>query len=83
MENTGCGLCNRKCRVDRDNGEKGFCGETSEIRCGRAALHMWEEPCISGTKLFDLDKHTTMLCGRNPVYREPVDREQCFSRDVS
>lgn len=50
LENTGCGLCNRKCRVDRDNGEKGFCGETSEIRCGRAALHMWEEPCISGTR---------------------------------
>ena len=34
LENTECGLCNRKCRVDRDNGEKGFCGETSEIRCG-------------------------------------------------
>ena len=50
LKNTGCGLCNRKCRVDRDNGEKGFCGETSEIRCGRAALHMWEEPCISGTR---------------------------------
>ena len=36
--------------ADRTAGEKGFCGETGEIRAARAALHMWEEPCISGTK---------------------------------
>ena len=28
----------------------GFCGMTDRIRAARAALHMWEEPCISGTK---------------------------------
>jgi putative pyruvate formate lyase activating enzyme len=38
------------CGADRKNGERGFCGETSEIRVARAALHMWEEPCISGTR---------------------------------
>lgn len=26
----------------------GFCGETDRVRVSRAALHMWEEPCISG-----------------------------------
>ncbi len=44
----GCRLCPRECNADRDNGEKGYCGETTQIRAARAALHMWEEPCISG-----------------------------------
>lgn len=43
-----CELCPRRCGAERENGIKGFCGETSEIRVARAALHMWEEPCISG-----------------------------------
>lgn len=43
-----CELCPRRCGADRENGIKGFCGETAEIRVARAALHMWEEPCISG-----------------------------------
>lgn len=32
----------------REDGEKGFCQETDHLRVARAALHMWEEPCISG-----------------------------------
>lgn len=43
-----CYLCPRKCGADRDNGQKGFCGVTNKIYIARAALHMWEEPCISG-----------------------------------
>lgn len=45
-----CFLCPRECGVNRNMDETGFCGETSELRLGRAALHFWEEPCISGTK---------------------------------
>lgn len=44
----GCVLCPRKCGADRQNGERGICQETEVIRVARAALHMWEEPCISG-----------------------------------
>ena len=44
-----CTLCPRNCRVDRENGRRGFCGVTgTTIKCARAALHRWEEPCISG-----------------------------------
>ena len=43
-----CDLCPRACRVDRSTGERGICGETDRLRVARAALHMWEEPCISG-----------------------------------
>lgn len=45
-----CTLCPRKCRADRDNGERGFCGETAQLTAARASLHLWEEPCISGTR---------------------------------
>ena len=43
-----CIICPRSCVVDRSIGEKGYCGETDKIRIARAALHFWEEPCISG-----------------------------------
>ena len=41
-------LCPRRCGADRKNGKTGICRETEELRAARAALHMWEEPCISG-----------------------------------
>lgn len=43
-----CTLCPRECHVDRTAGKKGFCGATDGLIVARAALHMWEEPCISG-----------------------------------
>lgn len=43
-----CRICPRNCGADRLMGERGFCGMPAEIYAGRAALHMWEEPCISG-----------------------------------
>ena len=46
---TKCTLCPRRCGVNRLAGQTGYCGQTSEIRAARAALHMWEEPCISGS----------------------------------
>ena len=45
----GCRLCPRACNVDRKQGQKGVCGVSGTgIYGARAALHMWEEPCISG-----------------------------------
>ena len=43
-----CDICPRKCHVDRKKGEKGICGQTENLKVARAALHFWEEPCISG-----------------------------------
>lgn len=45
-----CTLCPRRCRVNRLAGERGYCGMTAEVMGARAALHMWEEPCISGAR---------------------------------
>lgn len=44
-----CNLCPRKCNVDRKN-QLGLCGASTTIKIARAALHFWEEPCISGEK---------------------------------
>ena len=45
-----CNLCPRKCNALRDetHGE-GRCGMPDAPVVARAALHMWEEPCLSGT----------------------------------
>ena len=42
-----CSICPRKCNADREN-SVGFCKSPAEFRLARAALHFWEEPCISG-----------------------------------
>ena len=44
-----CTLCPRQCHVDRRSGTVGFCGQTALLCAARAALHFWEEPCISGS----------------------------------
>ena len=43
-----CTLCPRNCGADRNHNQIGVCGVTSQLRVARAALHHWEEPCISG-----------------------------------
>lgn len=43
-----CTLCPRECHVDRTAGKKGYCKASDKLLVARAALHMWEEPCISG-----------------------------------
>lgn len=43
-----CTLCPRRCGVNRLNGDKGYCKAGASIRIARAALHHWEEPCVSG-----------------------------------
>lgn len=45
---TDCTLCPRRCGADRAHEQTGSCGVTDSLKVARAALHMWEEPCISG-----------------------------------
>lgn len=50
-----CNLCPRSCRINRknslkDSGAVGYCGCGMLPIVSRAALHHWEEPCISGTR---------------------------------
>lgn len=43
-----CTLCPRACGADRAAGQTGFCGADDRLLVARAALHHWEEPCLSG-----------------------------------
>ena len=51
MMETGCRLCPRNCGAARGENEgRGVCGVGALPKIARAGLHMWEEPCISGTR---------------------------------
>lgn len=46
-----CTLCPRNCGAERTaESGAGVCRMGTQPKIARAALHMWEEPCISGTR---------------------------------
>ncbi len=47
MSANECRDCPRNCGANRESAP-GVCGAPDEFRLARAALHFWEEPCISG-----------------------------------
>lgn len=49
MDYRNCTLCPRRCGVDREAGQTGFCGMPAGLRIARAMLHYGEEPPISGS----------------------------------
>lgn len=87
IELTSCTLCPRACGISRADGERGACGETATIRLARAALHFWEEPCISGTKgsgavFFTGCQLRCVYCQNQPIAQGAVGREITDSRLV-
>jgi putative pyruvate formate lyase activating enzyme len=75
--------------VDREEGAKGYCGVGANVRIARSALHLWEEPIISGTRgsgtiFFSGCNLRCVYCqnyevshkgkGRELTYRELADR---------
>ena len=74
-----CCLCPRMCGADRSMGQTGFCGSTDEVRIARAALHFYEEPCISGTGgagtvFFTGCTLRCIYCQNAKISRRPVGR---------
>ena len=77
-----CALCPRRCGADRAAGQTGYCGAGGTVRVARAALHHWEEPCISGTHgsgtvFFSGCTLKCCYCQNYPISAE------CFGRDIS
>ena len=69
-----CSICPRHCNVDR-NVNLGFCQSTDNFRVARAALHFWEEPCISGkegsgTVFFSGCNLKCVFCQNNEISAE-------------
>lgn len=45
-----CDLCPRRCGVDRNKGDTGYCGTGSPPVVASINIHRWEEPPISGAR---------------------------------
>ena len=45
-----CEICPRKCKVNRNNNQIGWCKSTDRVKIGLYSTHNFEEPCISGEK---------------------------------
>ena len=75
-----CTLCPRRCGVDRAAGQTGFCGAGPTLKAARAALHFWEEPCISGTRgsgtvFFSSCTLQCCFCQNYPISAEGLGKE--------
>ena len=80
-----CSLCPRMCGTDRAAGQKGFCGGGNLVRVARAALHYWEEPCISGesgsgTVFFSGCTMRCVFCQNKEISRGEAGREITVDR---
>ena len=70
-----CTLCPRQCGAVRDNAHGGgWCGMPALPVCARAALHRWEEPCLSGengagTVFFSGCTLGCVFCQNGPISR--------------
>ncbi|MCM1258470.1 MAG: radical SAM protein [Roseburia sp.] len=91
-----CRLCPRDCGVNRSAGAQSVlreengrgtsvCGETDRVRLARAALHMWEEPCItglggSGTVFFSGCSLHCVFCQNASIANGNVGKEVSMER---
>lgn len=80
-----CKLCPRNCGVNRINSQIGFCGATDKLKVARASLHMWEEPCISGTNgsgtvFFSHCSLKCIFCQNNNISQNNFGKEITIER---
>ncbi len=80
MPYESCDLCGHMCRVDRTSGKVGVCGQTAKLKIARAALHMWEEPpvsgrCGSGTVFFSGCSLSCLFCQNAEISHDGVGKE--------
>ena len=80
-----CELCPRKCGANRLGGKTGFCGGAKNVKIARAALHFWEEPCISGksgsgTVFFSGCTMRCIFCQNREISRGEAGKEVSVER---
>ena len=84
-----CNLCPRRCGALRDEAHgEGFCKMPDLPVCARAALHPWEEPCISGkagpgTVFFSGCTLGCVFCQNAPISRgkfgKPTTEDELYA----
>ena len=84
-----CTLCPRACGANRAAGAVGVCGAGNTLRVARAALHHWEEPCLSGdpeaatgsgTVFFSGCTLRCCYCQNFPISQQGVGKEISAAR---
>jgi len=79
-----CNLCPRNCNINRETAV-GYCGVTDKIKISRAALHFWEEPCISaengsGAVFFSGCNMGCVYCQNKNISHDVFGREITLTR---
>ena len=79
-----CNQCPRNCNTDRDV-SVGYCKMTNKLKISRAALHFWEEPCISGeegsgTVFFSGCNMGCVYCQNQDISHEGFGKEISIDR---
>ena len=82
-----CNLCPRQCNIDREI-SAGFCkacGNSDNVMVSRAALHFWEEPCISGengsgTVFFSNCNLRCVFCQNHAISTNGFGKEISYKR---
>lgn len=82
--NEKCSLCPRMCMTDREV-TTGYCGVKNTLRVARAALHFWEEPCISGEEgsgavFFSGCNLRCVFCQNDSIARAKLGKEITIER---
>lgn len=79
-----CKVCPRSCGINR-NEKLGFCKSGASVKLAKAYGHMWEEPCISGTKgsgtvFFSNCNLRCVFCQNHDISQESTGREVSIQR---
>ena len=80
-----CELCPRRCGARRLEGRAGLCGQTAQLMIARSALHLWEEPPISGERgsgaiFFSGCPLRCVFCQNHQISHEGFGREVSVGR---
>lgn len=80
-----CTLCPRECKVNRNNGEVGFCKASNKIKIGGYHLHLWEEPILSslngsGTIFFSYCNLGCIYCQNYEISHNSMGEEISVQR---
>ena len=75
-----CTLCPRRCGIDREAGERGFCGAGAVAKVAAVSVHHGEEPPLSGSGgsgniFFTGCNLACLFCQNYPISRFGVGRD--------
>ena len=80
MNYQNCLLCPRRCGVNREAGERGWCGAPDTALVAKTMLHAWEEPALapngkSGAIFFGGCTLGCVYCQNRAISARPVGRQ--------